>query len=484
MTKVKLVADVQTYTVTVVNKSTWAYVSETSYIGIRGTTVEIPLTMLNGSDSTCITVDHGTLNSNSITVPIANSDVTVKITDTKYRVSVDNEDSEGISAITPAYQFVSKLSNATFSITYNSGYNASSCKCSEGTLNGNTLTVQALKPDTTVMMAPLLHDVSLFNDIKWVTTESSIYKVRHGRSYTIPISYTDNATYSCLQAKMQMGSSSNTIDASSSGIYISSVTDDATVILLPAKAQVKVYIKTPVITSIGSQIQYAPFNSQASFTLYYASGFSGSDVVTDVGTVSSSTLTVPTTSDRYATVNLTDRLVYHKVGYNNSYDYNLPYRSRSSYSISEQIYTASEIKRSGTIRGIGFYNRTSYTQNKNLRVYMTTTSKNSFSTNSDWTTFSSGSYKYYGSVSLKSGWNYIMFSSSYNYDGNSNLMVYVNDYTGGNTSYLEFSIYASPTYDYQAISAYRSWSSYDPSYSYDGSRNTSKNWITLIFDPS
>ena len=127
--------------------------------------------------------------------------------------------------------------------------------------------------------------------------------------------------------------------------------------------------------------------------------------------------------------------------------------SNYPYSISQQIYTASEIGRSGEISAIGFRVYSSSSSNRTLHIYMTHTTRTTFDYNDDWEAYATvpqytSNLVYSGTVNFNStGWKSITLDTPFDYDGTSNILITVFDVTG---SYMStpptFYTYSSSTY--------------------------------------
>ena len=167
-----------------------------------------------------------------------------------------------------------------------------------------------------------------------------------------------------------------------------------------------------------------------------------------------------------------------------SYAY-LPTNSYWKYNISQQIYTASEIGQSGTITAIAFKNSTANTTTRNLDVYLAHTSKTSFSSNTDWVSMNTSSKCFSGEVELvANGWTTITLDTPFEYNGQSNLIVCVDDNTGSyvssSSSSPNFNIYSTSTQT--SIYVYNDNTNYVPSsMSASGSRVKNNNQITFTF---
>lgn len=171
------------------------------------------------------------------------------------------------------------------------------------------------------------------------------------------------------------------------------------------------------------------------------------------------------------------------VGNANSY---LPSYPQSEYSTSQQIYTKDEIGKAGKITSIAFYN---YEMGKarSYDIYLSHTTKEQFDSNTDWITVSEANKVFSGTVTLGDGWTVIDFDTPFDYDGEQNLLLTVDDNTGRNTgSYHSVGVY-SPS-GHQALYYYKS-TNLDPTQpitvegdfrtSYSGDR---KNGIQLCFE--
>ena len=111
-----------------------------------------------------------------------------------------------------------------------------------------------------------------------------------------------------------------------------------------------------------------------------------------------------------------------------------PYNSLWGYSFVEQIYTAEEIDMTGTITSISFNNNHSSGETNNITVYMKLVNRSSFSSTSDYETVTAADIVYTGSHNFSNGWSTINLDTPFDYDGVSNLMIAVHEYTSGYTS--------------------------------------------------
>ena len=447
MAKINLVGNIpdgQIFTVTVVNHSEWALLKQGKYQVFSGKELDIPIDFLYGSDYTCVAVTnpHNLWQGGIHTAPIT-ADTTIHLSDTKYRVEVINEDLEGVEVAFPPYKFAERNSAVNFSLTYSSQCDANtesiSTNSTGAALSENTLTITASEYRTYCRITKKTHSVNFIDEVAWTSTESKVYEnIRHGGSLTIPITYRDSASYSYLKTLegYQVGSS---------GIVLPNVTEDVRVTASENRVQIKSEVESGIV-SVSPSIQYANFNSTGNLTLYVSYPFSTSDITTDKGSISGSILSIPTTNTKYETVKIGDNLVYKDIGVNStdkSTSSTFPVCTNYKYSQSEFIYTADEIGRSGTIRGIGFYITSlgTGTYSRYVRIYVGHTTSDYF-TGSNYSAFTSAGQNYEGNYVFKLGWNFIPFNlRTFSYDGTSNLVILVNDNTGSYRSSNYFQTY-------------------------------------------
>ena len=165
---------------------------------------------------------------------------------------------------------------------------------------------------------------------------------------------------------------------------------------------------------------------------------------------------------------------------NGGSDY-LPSHSSSNYSFSQQIYTASEINRSGTISGISFYNNGT-TQTRNYDMYLVHTNKSAFDHNLDWISTTPADLVFSGPIELTTGtWTEIALDVPFAYNGTDNILLVMNDKTGNSATGM--SCHTFHTTAIEAIYGYRDGSGYDPMFPHSilGDYNFEKNCVRLNF---
>lgn len=158
----------------------------------------------------------------------------------------------------------------------------------------------------------------------------------------------------------------------------------------------------------------------------------------------------------------------------------LPSYSYYQYSLTQQIYTASEIGGGGSISSIAFYNGGS-TKTRFYTIYMVNTDKISFSNNYDWIPVSIDDQVFSGSVTMAADtWTTIDLDTPFIYDGSSNLALIVDDNTGSYSSGMLCRVF-TPTYNNCSLRIYSTGTNYDPynPSSYSGTIMSVKNQIQL-----
>ena len=172
------------------------------------------------------------------------------------------------------------------------------------------------------------------------------------------------------------------------------------------------------------------------------------------------------------------------IGSGSSTNAYIPTYAYYKYSLTEQIFTASEIGQSGTITAISFKVSNSKSATRTLAIYMKHTTKTSFTSKKGWESVSSSNLVYSGSVTFNaSGWTTITLNTPFEYNGTNNLLLAVDDNTG---SYVSSSSNSPQFYVYstranRALRVYSDNTNYNPSSpsSYSGSYVTSNNQIML-----
>ena len=182
---------------------------------------------------------------------------------------------------------------------------------------------------------------------------------------------------------------------------------------------------------------------------------------TENGNVVSSELsyTFTATADRELVATFLQAVEIGTASSTNSY---LPTYNYYNYSFTEQIYTAQEIGTAGTINSIAFYNGGTE-KTRTLDLYVKATTKSTFSSKTDWVAMATSDKVFSGSVTLAANtWTFINFTTPFEYDGSSNLVIAVDDNSGTYSSspHMACSVFEAAS---QAIYIYSDGTNYTPS---------------------
>ena len=162
---------------------------------------------------------------------------------------------------------------------------------------------------------------------------------------------------------------------------------------------------------------------------------------------------------------------------------NLPNHNWYRYALTQQIYTATEMKHSGTIMNIDFYNAGTNNPKRKYVVYMVNTEKSSFSNGTDWINVTDeGVVKVFdGEVTFTCGkWSTITLDTPFNYDNTKNLAIIIDDNTGDYPGTTPFRAFSASS---QAIEVHSDNTNYDPTNptAYSGSVQSTKNQLRIRF---
>lgn len=163
----------------------------------------------------------------------------------------------------------------------------------------------------------------------------------------------------------------------------------------------------------------------------------------------------------------------------------LPSYSYYKYALTEQIYTSAELGGAGRITSIAFYNGGA-AKTRTYEFYLKTTTKSNFSSKTDWITVSSSDKVFSGSVTMAANeWTTVTFSTPFEYDGSSNLVLVCDDNTGSYTSSPHMSCRVF-TASNQAIYTYEDNTNFNPLSPSAGSYNallSVKNQLIVTKEP-
>ena len=133
----------------------------------------------------------------------------------------------------------------------------------------------------------------------------------------------------------------------------------------------------------------------------------------------------------------------------------LPTYNYYDYSMTEQIYTPGEVGDAGEISTIAFYNQGA-THTRTIDIYMAHTDKDEFNSTTDWVSVGAGDKVYSGSVTFTANaWTTLQLTQNFNYNGNDNLLLVVDDNTGSYSTSPHLSFYTFTCTGNQALYKYR-----------------------------
>ena len=133
------------------------------------------------------------------------------------------------------------------------------------------------------------------------------------------------------------------------------------------------------------------------------------------------------------------------IGSGTATNFYVPFNSNYKYYLSQQIYTASEMTKAGIVESVTFECSTlSNPETRNLDIYMVHTDKTQFDSKSDWVPVTPDDLVFSGPVTFNNGLNRINFISGFEYDGQRNVVLVVDDNTGGYGTTPNFAVFTTP----------------------------------------
>lgn len=159
--------------------------------------------------------------------------------------------------------------------------------------------------------------------------------------------------------------------------------------------------------------------------------------------------------------------------------YYAPIATGYKYSITQQIYTAEEIGRSGYILSVDYRISSASNCTRNLDIYMVNTEKSAYSSTTDWVTVTAGDKVYSGNVTLNGSgtWVSILLDNPFAYDNTKNLAILVKDNTSTATGSVYF--YSPEIYAYRSLRLYGS-TDIDPTDLSSCTANSNSTWRSNI----
>jgi hypothetical protein len=169
-----------------------------------------------------------------------------------------------------------------------------------------------------------------------------------------------------------------------------------------------------------------------------------------------------------------------EIGDGTSTTYVTPFNSLWGYSFVEQIYTAEEIGSAGTINSISFNLQSTDSETNSVDVFMKNVSRSTFTSATDFETVEAADMVFSGSVTFNNGWTTITLDTPFYYDGTSNLMIGMHEYTSGySTRYFYYTSAADKVVSFHSDSA--DPNPYDLG-SYSGNKYVSPNRANIQID--
>lgn len=167
------------------------------------------------------------------------------------------------------------------------------------------------------------------------------------------------------------------------------------------------------------------------------------------------------------------------IGDGTSTTYVTPFNSLWGYSYVQQIYTAEEIGTAGTINSIAF-NLSSGSSTNDIEIFMVNTEQETFASTDNFVPVTAGDKVFDGNVTFNAGWTTITLDSPFYYDGTSNLMIGIHEYTSGYST--QYFYYTSK--ENSVVSFHSDGVNPDPANmgSYSGSKYVSPNRANITID--
>ena len=266
-------------------------------------------------------------------------------------------------------------------------------------------------------------------------------------SSTVTLTATPETGY-CLYSWTVTDANNNPVTVTNNQFTMPSSAVTVTATFVPG---LKVSLASVMNGSIGTDMEYALQGNTINLTATPASNYVfDSWVVYKTGDVNTM-VTVSNNSFTMPNYPVTVSAIFNEVvsgdvtiGSGTSTSQYIPTYNYYDYSLTQQIYTKAEVGEAGTITHIVFYVSANPSSRK-IDIYMSHTSKNSFSSTSDWVTQNTSyrvvqNYQAFG----QTGWNVIPLDTPFEYNGTNNLLVTIDDNTGSwSSSKISFYTYST-----------------------------------------
>ncbi len=153
-----------------------------------------------------------------------------------------------------------------------------------------------------------------------------------------------------------------------------------------------------------------------------------------VDVIANTTIIMPASDVTVQAIFVTEEEQEAQLGSGTNTNNYIPTYTRARYSLTQQIYLASELdNQKGRITKIAY--RSNRAATRNLDIYIRHTDNSSFSSTTDWTTMGPSFKVFSGNVAFSaSDWTTIILDTPFEYDGTSNIIICVVDNTGSTTN--------------------------------------------------
>jgi len=178
---------------------------------------------------------------------------------------------------------------------------------------------------------------------------------------------------------------------------------------------------------------------------------------------------------------------YTYIGTGTSNNGSVPTNTGNQYSLTEQIYTATELGINGTsgvISSIGFYNGTANVKTRQCDLYLVNTDKTAFSSSADWIPVTAADKVFSGTVTFAANsWTDIVFNTPFDYTGG-NIVLIFDDNTSISNSGLQCHSFTGIANNLLYMA--QNGTNLDPVSpgSVTGYRHSTKNRIRVLINPS
>lgn len=310
------------------------------------------------------------------------------------------------------------------------------------------------------------------NKSNWVSIGKK-YFAKANSVCTIPLVFLSGSDSTCVSSSI--GTISENI------LSVPTGTSDIHLTITNAKAKVAFNNSTGGRVIGISGPAFATMGQPAQYTMAFANGYSGDMLVSQEATISGNSLTVTVADNPNVDVSINYMQTAElTIGTSTSSNDSLPFNYYYKYSMSQQIYTASELNAASfnTISSISLY-ALGNVSNRKLKIYLENTDTTQFS-GTKFIQINTNTLVYSGTVSFSGNqWTTINFSTPFKYIAGKSILVTIVDATGSYKTSVHFKVYNSDTT--QAAFQYNDSIAYNPALS-DNTATfaTSKNSVKLM----